>query len=197
MSIASSTTCHAPPNADDQKLRNLTKDIVKLFGEWQLNFGRKACAKDYPVQKAILWARVVMHLNPTAEEWQVAKARSIFEEWPPSSARDLLALASVRSDYPDLRDAYKAATQGLYAHDVVFETARRLGFWDLKSKAESITYPIWQSLYPKVCREHASGAEFKTPKSRQLTYEHMPMSADSPMAEKVDTFLNEFKRKWS
>ena len=45
--------------------------------------------------------------------------------------------------------------------------------------------------------EHANGAEFKIPKSRQLTYEHTPMSADSPMAEKVDAFLNEFKRKWS
>lgn len=177
-------------------MRQLTKELVRLFGEWQLNFGNKAKAEDYPTQKAILWAKVIMHLQPTAKQWQQAKQRSILEEWPPSSARDLLALADTNGkSYPNSRQAYLDAAQQKYVHAVVYETARRVGFSDMRSKAEAITYPGWQQIYPKVCQEYNNGATFILPQSRQIAYEHTPMSSDSPMAATVDTFLREFGRQ--
>ncbi|WP_348549582.1 hypothetical protein AADH33_03505 [Psychrobacter sp. KFRI-CH2-11] len=179
----------------NEQLRALTHDIVRLFGEWQLNFGNKAKAADYPVQKALLWAKVVLHLQPSAERWQQAKERSILEEWPPSSARDLLALADQdASGYPDMREAYLSAASKRYAHAVVYETARRVGFWDIKSRAEAITYQRWQQIYPKVCSEHANGASFTLPKTQRVTHQHMPMRDDSPFAATVNAFLEGFSR---
>ena len=182
---------------NEQMLRQLTKEIVRLFGEWQLNFGNKAPAKNYPVQKAALWAKVIMYLKPTAERWQLAKESSLFEEWPPSSARDLLALAPLNNScYLDMHQAYTdAAVNQKYSHAVVYETARRVGFWDIKSKPETVTFKRWQQLYPQVCYEHANGANFALPQSRQVTHEHTPMTDDSPMAARVDAFLNGFRRK--
>ena len=187
----------AETDNNEQMLRQLTKEIVKLFGEWQLNFGHKAPVKNYPVQKAVLWAKVILHIQPTAEQWRLSKENSLFEEWPPSSARDLLALAPVNNPcYPDMHQAYiDAAVNQKYTHAVVYETARRLGFWDLKSKSETVTYKRWQQLYPKVCYEDANGANFALPQSRQITYKHIPIADDSPMAAKVDEFLNGFRRK--
>ena len=52
---------------DNQQMRQITKELVRLFGEWQLNFGNKAKAKDYPIHKAILWATVIMHFQPTGK----------------------------------------------------------------------------------------------------------------------------------
>lgn len=181
---------------DNQQMRQITKELVRLFGEWQLNFGNKAKAKDYPIHKAILWATVIMHLQPTTDQWQQARQRSILEEWPPSSARDLLALADAsEQDYPNSRHAYLDAAQKKYVHAVVYETARRVGFSDMRDKVETVTYPSWQQTYPKVCQEYSNGATFVLPQSRQIAHKHIPMSNDSPMAATVDTFLREFGRQ--
>ena len=176
---------------DTQEMRQLTKELVQLFGEWQLNFGNKAKAEDYPTQKAILWAKVIMHLQPTSDQWQKAKQLSILEEWPPSSARDLLALAVDNQSYPKNRQAYIDAAQHKYVHAVVYETARRIGFLDMRNKAEVITYPFWQQIYPKVCQEYSNGAKFVLPKSRQIIHKHIPMADDSPMAPIVEEFLKQ------
>lgn len=185
---------HAIDN--NQEMRQITKELVRLFGEWQLNFGNKAKKADYPIHKAILWARVIIHLQPTADQWQQARQRSILEEWPPSSARDLLALANAsEQDYPNSRHAYLDAAQQKYVHAVVYETARRVGFSDIRNKAEALTYPSWQQIYPKVCQEYSNGATFALPKSRQIAHKHIPMSNDSPMAATVDRFLKGFGRR--
>lgn len=127
-----------------QQLRRLTYELVRLFGECQLNFGNKAKKADYPIQKAVLCTKVIIHMQPTAKQWQQAKQRSILEEWPPSSARDLLALGDTNGkSYPNSRQAYIDAAQRKYVHAVVYETARRVGFSDMRSKAEAITYPCW------------------------------------------------------
>lgn len=192
----SSMRQYSQSQQDNQQLRALTHEIVQLFGEWQLNFGNKAKAADYPVQKAILWARVVLHLQPTSDQWQQAKERSILEEWPPSSARDLLALADQNaSGYPDMREAYLSAATERYSHAVVYETARRVGFWDIRSRAEAITYRRWQQIYPRVCLGHANGMSFTLPKTQRVTQQHMPMTDDSPFAATVNAFLEEFGRR--
>ena len=52
---------------NEQRLRQLTKEIVRLFGKWHLSFGHKASAKNYPVQKTALWAKVILYMQPTTE----------------------------------------------------------------------------------------------------------------------------------
>lgn len=195
--ILTSTAWHDDDAIDgNQQMREITKELVRLFGEWQLNFGNKAKAKDYPIHKAILWATVIMHLQPTGDQWQQARQRSILEEWPPSSARDLLALADAsEQDYSNSRHAYLDAAQQKYVHAVVYETARRVGFSDIRNKAETVTYPSWQQIYPKLCQEYSNGATLVLPRSRQIAHKHIPMSNDSPMAATVDRFLKGFGRQ--
>lgn len=194
VSTTSSTRQHEQYQHHNEQLRALTHEIVRLFGEWQLNFGNKAKASDYPVQKAVLWAKVILHLQPTNDQWQQAKERSILEEWPPSSARDLLALTDHSShSYPNMRQAYLDAASKRYEHTVAYETARRVGFWDMRSRAETITYSRWQQLYPKVCYEHATGASFTLPKAQRVTHQHIPMADDSPFAPTVNAFLEGFR----
>ncbi|MBU5617719.1 hypothetical protein KPY62_11590 [Psychrobacter sp. TAE2020] len=53
---------------DNKQMRQITKELVRLFGEWQLSFGNKAKKADYPIHKAILWVRVIMHLKPTGDQ---------------------------------------------------------------------------------------------------------------------------------
>ncbi|ASE25731.1 MULTISPECIES: hypothetical protein [Psychrobacter] len=66
--ILTSTAWHDDDAIDgNQQMREITKELVRLFGEWQLNFGNKAKAKDYPIHKAILWATVIMHFQPTGK----------------------------------------------------------------------------------------------------------------------------------
>ena len=108
----------------------------------------------------------------------------------------MLALADAsEQDYPNSRHAYLDAAQQKYVHAVVYETARRVGFSDMRDKAETITYPSWQQIYLKVCQEHSNGATFTLPQSRQIAHKHIPMSNNSPMAATVDTFLKEFGRQ--
>lgn len=96
-----------------------------------------------------------------------------------------------------MRQAYTdAAVNQKYSHAVVYETARQVGFWDLKSKSEAVTYKRWQQLYPKVCYKHENGTNFTLPQSKKITHKHVPMAADSPMAAKVNEFLNGFREKY-
>ena len=78
---------------------------------------------------------------------------------------------------------------------MVYETARRVEFWDIKSKSETVTFKRWQQLYPQVCYEHPNSANFVLPQSRQITHNHIPMADDSPMAARVDEFLDKFRKK--
>ena len=108
----------------------------------------------------------------------------------------MLALADTsEQDYPNSRHAYLDAAQQKYVHAVVYEAAQRIGFSDIRNKAEALTYPSWQQIYPKVCQEYSNGATFALPKSRQIAHKHIPMSNDSPMAATVDTFLKGFGRR--
>lgn len=56
-----------------KRLRQLTKEIVRLFGEWQLCFGNKAPVKNYPVQKTALGAKVILYMQPTSDQWRQLK----------------------------------------------------------------------------------------------------------------------------
>ena len=48
-----------------------------------------------------------------------------------------------------------------------------------------------------MCYEQANGTDFSLPQSRQVTYEHTPITDDSPMAARIDAFLNGFRGKYA
>lgn len=191
-----------PTMQDKQPSNQLIEAIRVLFQQWKAWFKNKMKTRDddfdWSFEMVLVWARYLTKKEITQSEFAAASERSFDKDWMPNNAKEFLALArqEVSQNYPDMRAAYLSAANGNYsAHAVIFETAKRVGFWEMKSQSETVSYKLWQQHYPQVCREHADGAQFALPKSQRVGYEHTPMSADSPMAAKVDDFLNKFKRK--
>ena len=144
-----------------------------------------------------VWAIALTDLKITRTELFTAQRKSMSLEWPPTAPADFLALGRTEtaSNYPDMRQAYLAAANGDYKHEVALETAKRVGFWELKTQPESISYKSWQAHYPIVCNEHSKGADFKAPQSHQVEYEHTPVQAGSPFNAKLDEFFRQFGSK--
>ena len=153
--------------------------------------------EDGDLDTVTVWHIALNDLGITADEFHSAKRKSLGLQWPPTAPADFLALGRTDTarNYPDMRQEYLAAAQGQYKHEVTFETANRVGTWELKTQPESVSYKAWQKHYPEVCKEHSQGADFKVPESHQVEYSHTALQPDSPMAAKVDDFLNQFKRK--
>ena len=130
-------------------------------------------------------------------EFKQAMAKSICLEWPPTAPADFLKLSRIEtaSNYPEMHTAYLQAANGDYKHEVILETAKRVGEWEIKTQPESVSYKAWVLEYPIVCSEHSQGESFAAPVSHQVEYEHTAMASDSAMSSKVDDFFANFGSK--
>lgn len=153
--------------------------------------------EDWMPDTAEIWAIALTDLRITGKELAVAQRKSMSLEWPPTAPADFLALGRTEtvSNYPDMKQAYLAAANGDYKHEVALETAKRVGEWELKTQPESVSYKSWQQHYPIVCEEHSSGAEFATPVSHQVEYEHTPVQQGTAASANIDAFLAKFGSK--
>ena len=75
-------------------------------------------------------------------------------------------------------------------HEVIYETAQRIGTWELSTKSEKETWAMWKDIYPKVCQEHASGIDFTLPVEKRLE-QVQPKPAT---AEQADEYLDRIKK---
>lgn len=157
-----------------------------MFEDWKRVFGSKLKDRQsVDLRTAELWSIALQQLKITPKEFKVAMQKSITLEWPPTAPADFLALGRTEtaSNYPDMKQAYLAAANGDYKHEVALETAKRVGSWELKTQPESISYKAWQKHYPEVCKEHSEGKSFKVPESHQIEHKHIPASPDSPVMQ--------------
>lgn len=76
--------------------------------------------------------------------------------------------------FPPPRAAYQAACNHRYPHEVVYEAASRVGFYELESRAESSTFKSFEQEYKSVCDEYLAGKRFTMPVARQVTHESKP-----------------------
>lgn len=186
---------------DKQPSEQLTEAIRVLFQQWKAWFKNKMKTKDddfdWSFDMVLVWARYLTKKGITAKEFALASELSFDEDWMPNNAKEFLSLTrqSAAANYPDMRQAYLQAAQGSYKHEVILETAKRVGEWEIKSQSESITYRRWQEHYPVVCNEHSQGASFKVPVSHQVEYKHQPVAADSAMSGDIADFFAEFGSK--
>lgn len=130
---------------------------------------------------AQIWAVALNDLGMTFDMFGSAFRKSLTLEWMPSTPKDFYNLA-VLGDYPDIRWAYMQACDGKYQHQVIYETACRVGFYELRNLSEQGTYGTWCERYMQVCQEHRRGARFALPTSRQV--EHKITPADKNTAQK-------------
>lgn len=71
--------------------------------------------------------------------------------------RDVVAVCLRMSGLPDPVVAYHAASQHRWGHPVIYETARRIGFWRLRNATEAQTMPAWREKFGEVCVEFLRG----------------------------------------
>lgn len=145
---------------------------------------------------AEIWAIALTDLRITGKELAVAQRKSMSLEWPPTAPADFLALGRTEaaSNYPDMKQAYLAAANGDYKHEVALETAKRVGSWELKTQPESVSYKSWQKHYVEVCEEHSNGASFKVPETHRVEHSHAPVQAGSEADKRISEKLAELRR---
>lgn len=168
-----------------------------MFEDWKRVFGAKLQERQsVDLRTAELWSIALQQLRITPGEFKTAMAKSICLQWPPTAPADFLALGRTEtaSNYPDMKQAYLAAANGDYKHEVVLETAKRVGSWELKTQPESVSYKSWQKHYPEVCEEHSQGADFKVPETHRVEHSHAPVQAGSEADKRISEKLAELRR---
>lgn len=152
--------------------------------------------EDWMPDTAEIWAIALTDLRITGKELAVAQRKSMSLEWPPTAPADFLALGRTEtaSNYPDMKQAYLAAANGDYKHEVALETAKRVGSWELKTQPESVSYKSWQKHYVEVCEEHSQGADFKVPETHRVEHSHAPVQAGSEADKRISEKLAELRR---
>ena len=148
------------------------------------------------LRTAELWTLAIKNSGITLKEFNQAAELSLNLEWPPTAAQDFIELVKgdVSSSYPDMQKAYRQAANGEYKHEVILETAKRVGTWEIKTQPESISYKSWQQHYPQVCEEHSQGKSFKVPETHRVEHSHAPVQAGSEVDKEITAKLAELRR---
>lgn len=130
-------------------------------------------SEDWSIDTVNDWAEVLTDLDITPSEFKDAKRKAGLQSWMISHPVEFLELArgKVADNYPDMRQAYLDAANQRTDCPIAYETARRVGFRQMREGYEYITYPLWQKHYAEVCKSHSEGSEFKKPQVPQIAQE--------------------------
>ena len=190
------STQNSADNVMKQPTQQLQDAIEVTFTTWKRLFRTKMRDEDWMPDTAEIWAIALTDLRITGKELAVAQRKSMSLEWPPTAPADFLALGRTEtaSNYPDMKQAYLAAANGDYKHEVALETAKRVGSWELKTQPESVSYKSWQKHYVEVCEEHSQGASFKVPETHRVEHSHAPVQAGSEADKRISEKLAELRR---
>ena len=160
-------------------------------------YDNKMKQEDWGLETIERWAKILTKLKITKSEFDKAEeAAELLGGWPIKHPADFLALGRTEtaSNYPDMKQAYLAAANGDYKHEVALETAKRVGSWELKTQPESVSYKSWQKHYVEVCEEHSQGADFKVPETHRVEHSHAPVQAGSEADKRISEKLAELRR---
>ena len=190
------STQNSADNVMKRPTQQLQDAIEVTFTTWKRLFRTKMRDEDWMPDTAEIWAIALTDLRITGKELAVAQRKSMSLEWPPTAPADFLALGRTEtaSNYPDMKQAYLAAANGDYKHEVALETAKRVGSWELKTQPESVSYKSWQKHYVEVCEEHSQGADFKVPETHRVEHSHAPVQAGSEADKRISEKLAELRR---
>ena len=131
-------------------------------------------------------------------------AKSICLQWPPTAPADFLALGRTEtaSEYPAAQSAFTTACQNCgmrgdvkrdWKHEVVYETANRIG-WGVLASATEYYFKTFQEIYEQVVNEHRNGSDFKVPETHRVEHRHAPVQAGSEADKAIMAQLAELRR---
>ena len=136
------------------------------------------------------WAAALGFVEPSAIRSALGKCAVAGGEWPPSLPQ-FISMCKTEMGIPDSRTAYNFACGMKWAHPVIYETARRVGVFELRNKPERDTWPRWSSTFEKVCTEYMSGARFTPPAVHAITRNKQEKSSISETARQAMATIRE------
>ncbi len=190
---------------NSQQSEQLEKEnIASLFKGWKKLFRSKMKDEDWDLDTVIVWHIALNDLGITADEFHAAKRKSLGLQWPPTAPADFLALGRIEtaSPYPTANAAFMTACQNCgmkgdierdWKHEVVYETANRIGWGKLASATEYF-FKTFKQVYEQVVIEHKAGKTFVIPQSHQVAYEHTPVQAGSEADKRITAELEKLRR---
>lgn len=177
-----------------QQMQQAMRFVLGIFKKWSLVFGNKYKLENLDPDILELWATALGDLQATPEEVAIATRVSLTQKWPPSTPADFIELAREGGEYPDVNKAFRVACNNSavtgsdvplnWLHDVVRESARRFGMFDL-ARADTSELGRFKTIYNEVVAEHRGGADFRVPKSHRIELQEKPV--DPEVAEEYIT----------
>lgn len=197
-----------PTSQDGKPSDQLVEAIRILFQQWKAWFKNKMKTKDddfdWSFDMVLVWANYLTKKTITQSEFIKASELSFDEEWMPNNAKEFLALARTAqaSPYPTAQSAFTTACQNCgmrgdvkrdWKHEVVYETANRIG-WGVLASATEYYFKTFQEIYEQVVSEHRNGASFKVPETHRIENSHAPVQAGSEADKRITAELAELRR---
>lgn len=174
-------------------------DIVQLLKLWKRLFGTKMNESNWDFDTVTIWTIALNDLQMTPSEFDTAQRKSLTLKWPPTAPADFLELGrgDPMADYPEVSQAYHDQANFKTNCPIAYETAKRVGFWELRNQSKDKTYPQWKEHYKDVCIEHSSGKEFIKPQMQQIKnktlHEPVDEATAMQMIDNIRTILAEKK----
>lgn len=107
-----------------------------------------------------------------------------FPSWPPSQA-EFLAMCLAEMGLPSAQAAYADACHHCWTHPIVYETARRIGVYEVRHRTEKQIFPTWQAQFARVCVEFLGGNTFAPPAAPAVEKREPPREPVDVAAERA------------
>lgn len=189
-------------------VQTATARVLKLFAEFKSEYGDLFEYKKHRFEpaRAREWAVELLESGINAEQYQQGRYQAVKnQKYPVERAYDFIQLCKQgqASEYPAAQSAFNTACQNCgmrgdvkrdWKHEVVYETANRIG-WGVLASATEYYFKTFQEIYEQVVSEHRNGDRFVIPEERQLAYEHTPVQQGTAASANIDAFLAKFGSK--
>ena len=188
-------------------IQTATAKVLNLFAELKEEDGALFDSKEhrYTPAKAREWAVELLESGINGEQYQQGRWQALKQqEYPVERAYKFIQLCKQGEvdTYPTANDAFTTACQNCgmkgdiernWKHEVVFETANRIGWGKLASATEYF-FKTFQQVYEQVVSEHKAGKMFVIPQSHRLAHSHQPVEVGSEADRQISEKLAELRR---
>ena len=166
-----------------QLVNQLSAELQSIFPAWRFALPDQESMQQFKRT----WARALIEngiTNQNQVDIGLKLARQATSPYLPSVGQFIAWCQSGLAGYglPEARKAYREACNHAHnpacpwSHVGVYAAAQATGFYELKTKAENITWPVFKENYEAICRQLISGQSLgiALPKPPPPAVQHTP-----------------------
>lgn len=153
------TRSPATSGLPDKRMAALWLRMTSMFGgRWTSQYGDRDDGT---------WAAALSAVASAVLGDALGRVAAAGGDFPPTLG-GFLAICARAYGLPDPVAAYRDAAHLRWTHIAVYETARRVGIFELRNRSEREMLPVWREEYGLVCQQAMAGANFQPPKTAQI-----------------------------